>query len=269
MKKKFLFAFAALALIACNKETEVEIESDTVVITYSDNSVSVTIPEAYADYVTYTTDGAHLTLVQSEAVDSTTCGEIEYTLSGSSSNGSFNMEGSYKATISLQGLTLTNPSGPALNIDNGKRIKISAKRDYTSTLIDGADGDWKGCIVCKGHIKLRGNGTLNIYGKTAHAIWSKEYLEIRNLNLNVLYAAKDAINCNQYFLMESGTVLLQNFADDGIQVAIKENDNSEENTGDFTFSDGSLTIDMSYSEGAAIKAEGTVTGKDNINIINN
>ena len=268
MRKSTLLLLMALTLIACKKEEDVEVEDAAVVtVTFSDGSVSVDIPDEYADYVTYSTSGAHLTLVQSESVDSTTCGEIEYAIYGSTSNGSLTLEGSYKATIGLYGATITNPSGAALTINDGKRIKLSAKEDTESTLVDGT-GSQKACIECKGHLKLRGKGILNVYANNLHGIWSKEYIEVKNISLNIYSAQKDAINCSQYFYMKSGTIYLAGFLDDGVQVSKKENDDSEENTGNFTLEDGFMTINMNVSnDGKAVKVEGTATGTDQITII--
>jgi hypothetical protein len=84
-------------------------------------------------------------IVQSEdfaGIDATTDnpdGEIFYSLSGTSSDGEFYLEGSYKCTVELSGVTLTNPSGPAVNIQNGKRIAVSAKKNKVNTLSDGPD----------------------------------------------------------------------------------------------------------------------------------
>ena len=42
-------------------------------------------------------------------------------------------------------LTLTNPSGPAINLQNGKRCEVTAKKGTSSTLTDGANDDYNGC----------------------------------------------------------------------------------------------------------------------------
>ena len=173
------------------------------------------------------------------------------------------MEGSYKCTVELNGLTLTNPSGPAINIQNGKRVALSAQKGTTSTLTDGANENYNGCYHCKGHTKLKGKGTLNVVGNSKHAIYSKEYIEVKNLTLNITGAVKDAIHCKQYFLMESGTVNITAAGDDAIQVELKETntgetvDHEDEDTGNFYMEGGTLTI--SGYTGKAVKADGTIS----------
>lgn len=59
-----------------------------------------------------------------------------YELKGSSANGSFKVYGAKKQAIVLNGVSLTNPAGAALNNQNKKRTFIVVKG--TNTLSDGA-----------------------------------------------------------------------------------------------------------------------------------
>jgi hypothetical protein len=175
------------------------------------------------------------------------------------------MSGKYKCTVKLAGLTLTNPKGAAININNKKRIELNASKETTNTLADGADGDWKACIYAAGHFELKGKGTLNVVGNTAHAISCKEYMQVKNLTLNITAAKKDGLHCHQYFWMQSGTVNISGVKDDGIQVEVKdetpteifpehENGDDDEDTGNCYLDDGKLTI--SDCGGAPIKVDG-------------
>ena len=268
MKKILPFLIACIGVITCNDvhannmEVPVTYTSDTtnmVYLNYSGTSVSAVVCENIKNYVTITATGAHVRVIQSTNVGLST-GEITYELTGTSSNGSFYMEGTYKSTIGLRTLTLTNPSGPALDIQNGKRVEISIKRDTENTLTDGtstAVDAWKGCLQCKGHVEFKGYGTLNVYGNYANAIWSKEYLTVRNCTINVLKAVKDGINCNQYFSMESGVVNISGHGDDGISVGLKNNDTSAENTGSFTMTGGTVNINPAGASGITVNAVGT------------
>ena len=166
----------------------------------------------------------------------------------------------------MQGLTLTNPSGPALNIQNGKRIKVSVKSGTTNTLTDGANEDYNGCLHCKGHTEFKGKGTLNIVGNSRHGIYSKEYIELKNLTINITSAVKDGIHCKEYFLMESGTVSISGVEDDGIQVELsgtastgQTSAHEDEDSGNFYMEDGTLTIAVVEGAGEHVKADGTIT----------
>ena len=235
-----------------------EFDDNTVLVEYNETSATVTIAGNIAQYVKAELNGAHVTIDQSADVSDSTCGEITYILKGSSSNGSFVQNGSYKSTVELQGLTLTNPTGAAIDIQNGKRIELSAKNGTVNTLVDGSKGSQKAALYCKGHLELKGKGTLNVTGNTAHAISAKEYIEMKNLTLNIPGAVKDGINCNQYFTMESGTLVISNTGDDGIQASFKDDTNREaEDTGTITVKGGELTItNITATATKGLKADG-------------
>lgn len=228
-----------------------------VLVTYNDNSATVEMTDDVKSYVTASVSGADVTITSTA---SAAINEITYGLTGSTTDGSFTMVGTYKATMELFGVTITNPTGPAIDIQNGKRIEVSAKSGTTSTLTDGtstATDAWKAALQCKGHTEFKGKGTLNVYGNYAHAIKAGEYIEMKNCTINVYSAVKDAINCNQYFSMESGVINLSGYGDDGIQVDLKTNDTSVENTGNFTMTGGAININTYGSTGEAVKVAGT------------
>jgi hypothetical protein len=270
-----------LAGILAVPTTAVAVDDNTVEIVYNGTTATVAIASNISDYVTVSSGtSSHVKIVQSTSfagVDKTTDnedGEIIYSLSGTSADGEFYMEGSYKCIVELNGLTLTNPSGPALNIQNGKRIELSAKKNTVNTIADGANDDYNGCYHGKGHTKFKGKGTLNVVGNSKHAIYSKEYIEVKNLTINVTAAAKDAIHCKEYFLMESGTVNITGATDDGIQVELdgststgKTSGHEDEDSGNFYQEDGTLSI--SGYGGKAIKADGNIVfsgGKQDFDI---
>lgn len=236
-----------------------EVDDGTVSISYNGNEANVTVAGNVAQYVTPTVSAAHVSIVQSADVSDTTCGEITYTLSGASTDGDFTLEGSYKASIELRGLTLTSTKGAAINIQNGKRIELSVKKDTENTLTDASTGSQKGCVVCKGHLELKGKGVLNVYGKAAHGIYAKEYVTIKNCTVNVLSAVKDGVNCAQYFLMESGSLNISGTSDDGVQVSYKDDtDREAEDTGTLTITGGTVNIAVTGTATKGLKADGDV-----------
>ena len=269
--KRFFLSIMAAAAMAVAPMSVYAVADNTVEVVFSGTTATVTIADNISSYVTCSSGtSSHVVLVQSSTfagVDATTDnedGEIIYSLSGSSTDGQFYMEGSYKCTVELNGLTLTNTSGPAICIMNGKRIAVSAKKGTTNTLADGANDTYKGCYHCKGHTKFKGKGTLTVTGNSAHAIYSKEYVEVKNLTLNITSAVKDGIHCQEYFLMESGSLTINSATDDGIQVELDgttstgtTTDHEDEDSGNFYQDGGTLTI--SSWGGKAIKADGTIT----------
>ena len=246
---------------------DTEVANNLVNITYNGTSATVTVAGNVAQYVTPTVSGAHVTIAQSNtaAVDDD---EITYQLSGTTIDGSLTLNGSYKCTVSLAGVTLTNPSGPAINISNKKRIQLSAKNGTENILTDGADANesWKGCIYSKGQLQLQGKGSLTVNGNTKHAIKSGDYISVKNLTLNIKSTVGDGISCNKYFVMNSGTVTISGAGDDGIQCDIEEdndvtgetNDHEDENSGNIYIQGGTLTIATTAVGSKGIKATGTL-----------
>lgn len=235
-------------------------KDNTVKITYTAESAEVTIAGNIARYVEATVSGANVKIAQSPTLSDTEGGEITYILSGTSAAGSFYLEGSYKSSLELDGLQLTNPSGAAIDIQNGKRIDFKLNSGTVNTLEDGAGGTQKGALVCKGHLEFKGKGSLEVKGNASHAIYSKEYVDMKNCNINITGAKKDGLNCNQYFMMESGTLKIRNTGDDGMQVSFKDDtDREAEDTGCITILDGTLDVEASATATKAIKCDGDMT----------
>ena len=267
------------------------VTDNQVSVVYNGSEALVTVAGNVARYVEVTVDGAKVYVNQTntDAVDND---EITYVLSGTSTDGQFALDGSYKCTLSLNNLTLTNQSGAAISIGNKKRIQISAKNGTTNTLADCANGSQKGCIYSKGQIQLQGKGTLNVAGYTAHAIKSGDYISVKNLTLNITKAVKDGLNANKYMLIESGTITISGVGDDGMQSDFETDDattgettgHEDENSantyieggtlnvtvtgtaaksinvgGDMRISGGSLTLTSTGAGGKCIKCDGALT----------
>lgn len=253
-----LFAFAACNIAQAQSDNSVQ-------VVYNGTSATVTVADNISQYLTVTQQGAHVSIAQSDSVAS----EITYTLSGTSTDGEFYMSGSYKATIELNGLTLTNAtpvySGAAVHIQNGKRINVKVITGTTNTLVDAASGSQKGCLYVKGHAEFKQQGTLNVVGNVKHAIKAGEYISLKNATLNITSAVGDGISCNQYFLMQSGSVNISGTGDDGIQcdlegdtaTAVTE-DHEDEDSGNIYIEGGNITINCAAIAAKGIKAAGDI-----------
>lgn len=244
------------------------VTDNLVSIAYNGSSATVTVAGNVAQFVTPTISGAHVTIASTntDAVDDD---EITYQLSGTTTDGSLTLGGSYKSTISLAGVTLTNPSGAAITVTNSKRIQLSAKNGTTNTLTDCASGSQKACVYSKGQLQLQGNGTLNVVGNTKHGIKSASYISIKNLTLNITAAASDGINCEEYLQMKSGTVTISGAGDDGIQCDLggttstgETTDHENEDSGNIYISGGTIDINATATAAKGMKCDGdmNITG---------
>ncbi|MBQ6741283.1 MAG: carbohydrate-binding domain-containing protein [Bacteroidales bacterium] len=259
--KKFLVSIMALACgVAAMAQSDYGVN-----VVYNGDTATVSVGDSAAQYLTVSQQGAHVSILQSNDLAS----EITYNLSGSSTDGGFYMSGSYKATIELNGLTLTNSSavysGAAVHIQNGKRINVKVITGTENTLVDAASGSQKGCLYVKGHAEFKQQGTLNVVGNVKHAIKAGEYITLKNATLNVTAAVGDGISCNQYFLMESGTVNISGTEDDGIQCDLdgdtstgETEEHEDEDSGNIYIEGGSITVNCAAIAAKGIKAAGDI-----------
>lgn len=240
-----------------------EVTASSVGVTYNESVASVVVAGDVAKYLTVSTEGAHVSIVQSDDLAQ----EITYTLQGKTADGGFYMEGNYKATIELNGLTLSNQSavysGAAVHVQNGKRIKVKVVTGTTNTLVDKSGGDQKGCIYIKGHAEFAQKGTLNVTSMGKHGIKAGEYITLKNATINVTGAQGDGISCNEYFLMESGNVKIMATTDDGIQCDLdgtestgETADHEDEDSGNIYLQGGTINISVTADAAKAIKSEG-------------
>ncbi len=269
--KKFLVSIMALACgVAAMAQSDYGVN-----VVYNGDTATVSVGDSAAQYLTVSQQGAHVSILQSNDLAS----EITYNLSGSSTDGGFYMSGSYKATIELNGLTLTNSSavysGAAVHIQNGKRINVKVITGTENTLVDAAGGSQKGCLYVKGHAEFKQQGTLNVVGNVKHAIKAGEYITLKNATLNVTSAVGDGISCNQYFLMESGTINISGTEDDGIQCDLDGDtstgetaDHEDEDSGNIYIEGGSITVNCAAIAAKGIKSAGDIfiSGEPEINI---
>lgn len=246
------------------------VKDNEVNVVYSGDAALVYVAGNIAQYVTATVSGAHVSIMQSDAITNDlindgTFSEITYNLSGASTDGSLTLGGSAKCTVAVNGLELTNPNGAPVNITNGKRVDFSIKKGTTNTLKDGTASTAKASLYCKGHLEMKGKGVLNIYayGSAAHGIKCGDYMEMKNCTVNILSATKDGVSCNEYFLMESGELTISGTGDDGIQCDLdgetstgETDDHEDEDTGNIYLEGGTMNITVTTAAAKGIKADG-------------
>lgn len=235
---------------------------EAVTIEYCGDHVEGVNPQ-YFDYVTIRVSDAHV-VVSCNAVSD----EVEYQLSGTTDNGSFRIYSDYKWQATLMNLNLTNPSGPAINSQTGKKGTIKSPNGTVNYLADGAvyvesQEDQKGCVFGEGQLIFNGKGTLNITASNKHAICSDDYVSLDNGTVNVLAAVSDAVHAKDSVIIQGCNVTLAP-SSDGIDcdgpITLRQGENgipvvSITTTGDgakgiksgktFLMTDGQVTINQS------------------------
>lgn len=233
-----------------------EVAEASVGVRYAGTEAFVEMSADVAPQLAVAVDGAHVSIT----ADPSLATEVAYRLSGTSADGSFFMDGEYKATVELDGLTLTSTRGAAIDIANGKRIAVVLTDGTTTTLTDCTGGGQKACFFVNGHAEFKGGGTLLLTGNTKHAFASDEYTQLKASTgtIRVLRAVTDGFHVEQYFQMDGGTLDIRGTGSDCIDVSLTKDDTDEMN-GEVFINGGSITMDVAADDTKGLKAERDIT----------
>lgn len=175
----------------------------TITITFSETGVKTS---SLPSDIKATIEGCHIVINSARS-------KVAYRVTGKCSNGSLKIYSEKKFQIMMQNLSLTNPTGPAINIQSGKTVYFTLLNGTTNTLCDGAtynapviaaDGneeDQKGTLFSEGQLIFNGEGTLNVTSLGGHGICSDDYIRIRSGNINIVNAAKDGFRTKDKFIV--------------------------------------------------------------------
>lgn len=235
---------------------DASVEKDCVRIDYQGTQARVLVSGDVAPLLTVTATGADVSILADGQLDR----EVTYVLSGNSSNGFFWMDGEYKCTVKLDGLTLHNTRGAAIDIENGKRINVVLADGTTNTLSDSEGGLQKACFFVNGHPEFSGAGTLVLTGNSKHAFASDEYTLLKPGfgTIRVEQAANDGLHVDQYFRMQGGTLDIRGTAGDCVDVSVTK-DPTDEDNGCLFIEGGSLTLDVAADDTKGLKCENAMT----------
>ncbi len=236
------------------------LSSNTVYITYSGTTASVVNPLS-SKGVAISVSGADVT-VNSTISDT----DVTYVLKGTSTDGMFKIYSSAKFDLYLNGLTLTNADGPAINIQSKKKADLSLIGGTSNTLVDGSSyakssEDQKGTIFSEGQIVFDGSGSLNVKSVSKHAICSDDYVEIQDGTITIPSASKDGIHSNDYFKMSGGTLSVT-ATGDGVECE----------SGYILISGGNITTNNATADVKGLVCDSTLTisgGTINLNMAGN
>ena len=204
-----------------------------ITVTYASSGLA-TVTGDYYGYATINGNNVTVNNTGSEC--------IVYELKGTASSGSFTLYSTKKQAILLNGVSLTNSNGAAINNQSGKRTFVMV--EGTNTLADGSsaayttsgDEDMKAVFFSEGQLVFSGAGSLTVtannkQGKSGivsddyvrfmskptvkvtagssagHGIRGKEYVQLSNgvLSVSTAAATKKGIGSDDYILVEGGT----------------------------------------------------------------
>lgn len=186
---------------------------NTVVVTYNGNKATVKdIPSG----VDVTVTGAHV-VVEADKKN------VAYELKGTTSNGSFKiLYSEKKAQINLNGVSITNPTGAAINIQSGKTMMVKLVDGTANYLEDGTeyaltDGEQqKGTFFSEGQLVFSGEGALTVKSNYGHGIASDDYVRVRGGNITI-NSVRDGISTKDRFILYGGELII-NAGQDGVDV---------------------------------------------------
>ena len=175
----------------------------TVKVTFSGSSAAVT---GTSDAFTVSVSGAGVTITNKGDES------VIYELSGSSSDGYFKLYSSRKQELLLNGLTLTNKKGAAINNQSHKRTYVVVKG--TNTLADGSsytqtpsDEDEKAAFFSEGQLVFSGDGTLTVNATGKAGITSDDYVRFMSSpTVKVTSSAGHGVRGKEAVIVSDGTV---------------------------------------------------------------
>ena len=220
MKKIFYLLAMVLCMTACQND-------DTDFSAYTNGSTSSTVTTIYIAYsgtsATVTgdtngyvsTSGADVTVNASNSTDS-----LLIVLSGSTTDGSLLVYRSKKYGIKLNGVSITNLDGPAINNQCGKSLYLQVASGTTNTLADGTsyteqDYDQKGALFSEGQIYFSGTGSLSVTGNTKHAIACDDYIVFDEATVTATTPTGNGIKVNDGLWINGGTLAISVTSDAG------------------------------------------------------
>ena len=139
---------------------------------------------------------------------------IRYVLTGETSDGFFKLYSSKKQAIVLNGVSITNPDGAAINNQSKKRTFIVINDGTKNYLTDGtayADAtdseDMKACLFSEGQLIFSGSGYLEVDANCKAGIRSDDYVRtMPKTNIYVDASSGNGIRGNDAVIVTGGVI---------------------------------------------------------------
>ncbi len=163
-------------------------------------------------------DGVSVSVSGADVVVNSTAKGVDYILSGATGDGSLKVYSEKKYRIDLNGVSITNPDGPAINDQSGKRVFVVLADGTVNTLTDGtsyatSSEDQKGTLFAEGKLLFSGRGKLRVYANTKAGISADDYVMIRpGVDIYVKSTAGNGIKANDAITINGGRVNVETSA---------------------------------------------------------
>ena len=224
--------------------------ANTIFVTYNGSTATVINPLAGAG-VEVAVTGADVIVTSTTALT-----DVEYVLAGTTTDGMFKIYSTSDFTLTLNGVTITNLNGPAINIQADVTIGVDLVDGTTSTLTDGVTyaaapngEDQKAAFFSEGQLIFAGSGSLIVHGQGAsqHGLGSDDYVLVHSGTIDVQSAVKDGIHTNEGFFQQGGAIAVT-ATSDGVDAG----------DGPVEITAGSLTVLIPDDDRDAVKCAGTL-----------
>lgn len=152
------------------------------------------------------TNGDHITVVNIS-------GPVKFIISGQTTDGSLKFYGDKRFQVLLDGASITNPHGAAINNQGGKSMYVVLADGTVNQLRDGAtytmvdEEDQKAALFSEGQIIFSGKGRLDVFAEGRGGIRSDDYIRIRpGVKINVYSQALDGLRANDGLIVDGGAI---------------------------------------------------------------
>lgn len=198
-----------------SESSEADAEDEDLIANSSfDDTISVVFSASGSATVSGDDKGYATVSGNKVTVNNTGSEKIFYTLSGTSTNGCFKLYSEKKQAIELKELNLTNPEGPAINNQSGKRTFIVLADGTSNYLTDGTtyasapnDEDQKAALFSEGQFIFSGTGYLQVDANCKAGIRSDDYVRtLPGCHIYVDASAGNGIRGNESVTISGGVL---------------------------------------------------------------
>ncbi|MBO7492270.1 MAG: carbohydrate-binding domain-containing protein [Bacteroidales bacterium] len=231
------FSFTDIDSITFSSDTS--LMGGDVYINYYGSSVTVINPLDSMG-VTVTTSNGNVTVHSAGNIS-----DINYHVAGNTTSGYLYITSDKRYNLLLEGVSITNPSGPAIYsvVDQKVHVFLSGN----NVLTDGDTSSYKAAFQSKGQLIFGGTGSLTVNGLAKNGIHSDDHIKINNGTITVASAVNDGLHCD-YFVMEDGSLTVS-ASGDGI-------DGDE---GFVLVNGGTINVTSTAADTKGIKCDSTLT----------